>query len=51
MVGELNEKTTLRQQSMLRRLHDISIKLLGELELGPLVESIVTGVVEFLEAD
>jgi phosphoserine phosphatase RsbU/P len=51
MIGDIKENTHLRQQSTLRRLHDISIKLLGELELGPLVESITVGLVDLLQAD
>ena len=51
MIENISENRNLREQSTLRRLHDISIKLLGELELAPLVSSIITGLVDLLEAD
>lgn len=51
MATRLEKQTGLRQQRTLRRLEEISFKLLGQLELNPLLESIARGVVEILSAD
>lgn len=51
MVTRVEKQTGLRQQRTLRRLQEISLELLGQLQLNPLLESIVKGVVEFLDAD
>ncbi len=40
-----------RQQTRFKRLQEISAKLLGQLELNPLLESLANGVVQFLDAD
>ena len=51
MATRLAKQSGFRQHRTLRRLQEISLKLLGQLELDPLLESIVKGVVEFLDAD
>lgn len=51
MATRLEKQSGLRQQRTLRRLQEISLKLLGQLELNPLLESIARGVVEILSAD
>lgn len=45
------KQSELRQQRTLRRLQEISLKLLGQLELDPLLETIARGVIEILAAD
>ncbi|MBI2846117.1 MAG: GAF domain-containing protein, partial [Chloroflexi bacterium] len=39
------------EQDALQRLHEISVKILGQLELAPLLQSILQGVVELVGAD
>lgn len=48
---QIMKQSGLRQQRTLRRLQEISLKLLGQLELNPLLEAIARGVVEIVAAD
>lgn len=44
-------EAALRQQNALKRLQEMSVEILRQLELVPLLESILQGVVDLLEAD
>jgi sigma-B regulation protein RsbU (phosphoserine phosphatase) len=48
---EFADSRELRQQATLSRLLEISMKLLGHLELDPLLQSIAAGVTEILNGD
>ncbi|MFQ5944816.1 MAG: GAF domain-containing protein [Anaerolineae bacterium] len=45
------EAKAVVERAALQRLQEITVKLLGQLELDPLLESILSGVVELLDAD
>lgn len=45
------EAEKVKEQDALQRLQEISVKILGQLELAPLLESILQGVVDLVEAD
>ncbi|MEX2162415.1 MAG: SpoIIE family protein phosphatase [Anaerolineales bacterium] len=51
MDGQIPTADDLRRQSTFRQLQEFSNKLLSQLELKPLLESMASGVVEFLDAD
>jgi sigma-B regulation protein RsbU (phosphoserine phosphatase) len=51
MATQLEKRSSQRQKQTLRRLQEISPKLLSQLELTPLLESIARGVVEIVSAD
>src|SRR3990170_5828380 len=51
MATQTKSQTTLRKGQTVRRLQEISMELLCQLDLNPLLESIARGVVEFLNAD
>lgn len=51
MDAKTQHADDLRQHSTFRQLQELSSKLLGQLELNPLLESLVGGVVDFLNAD
>lgn len=45
------EAKAVVERAALQRLQEITVELLGQLELDPLLESILSGVVELLDAD
>ena len=51
MATQIKNQTNIRKGQSVRRLQEISMELLCQLDLNPLLESIARGVVEFLNAD
>src|SRR3989304_5812953 len=51
MEIKLEENKDLRQQATLRRLQEVSLRLLSQLEVEPCLECVVSGIVELLGAD
>lgn len=51
METQIKTQTNLRKGQTVRRLQEISMELLCQLDLNPLLESIARSVVEFLNAD
>ena len=51
MEIKLEENKDLRQQTALRRLQEVSLRLLSQLEVEPCLECVVSGIVELLGAD
>lgn len=51
MATKIKNDSTIPKDQAVRRLQEISMELLSQLDLNPLLESIARGVVEFLNAD